>query len=274
MLKAQPVRTDKPVERSVVVKHHLPPTDMPAYDAPASPSPAAAVRVKPHWTPAVQQSVYFRDAARGPFPIDDVVIHPSPESVVVASLPDRSQVVATEPNEIDETLGLAPIVSPDSVKRPSPFARLISTALPPTGDSPVVRSASGQNPSQTKTTAGEPPHQPAPPVMTSDVSRDQPVKPARSQAATPRKLPGAEFGTGTVMSFKLKDGLALIEFNTDSSLPAGSVLRVYHQYALVAKKAVCDLQVIESEHGQAVAVAYGRSQLSDLSVGDRAVVLQ
>jgi hypothetical protein len=110
--------------------------------------------------------------------------------------------------------------------------------------------------------------------MTSDVSLDQPAKPVRPKAAAPRQLPGAEFGTGSVASIRLKDGTALIEFNTDSSLPAGSLLRVYHQYALVAKKAVCDLQVIESENGKAIAVAHGSSQLSDLAVGDRAVVLQ
>jgi hypothetical protein len=110
--------------------------------------------------------------------------------------------------------------------------------------------------------------------MTSDVSLDQPAKLARPKAATPRQLPGAEFGTGSVTSVRLKDGMAVIEFNTDASLPAGAVIRAYHQYALVAKKAVCDLQVVESENGKAVAIAYGRSQLSDLSVGDRAVVLQ
>jgi hypothetical protein len=110
--------------------------------------------------------------------------------------------------------------------------------------------------------------------MTSDVSLDQPAKSTRPKAKTPRQLPGAEFGTGTVTSVRLKDGIALIEFDTDTSLPAGSLLRAYHQYALVGKKAVCDLQVVESENGKAVAVARGKSQLSDLAVGDRAVILQ
>jgi hypothetical protein len=275
MLKAQPVKSGKPAESSVIVKHRLPPISAPAYDAPASTPPTATVRVTPHWTPvAVQQTVFIRDTFRGPFPIDDAVVDPSPESIVVVSLPDRDQHVASKPSEIDETLGLAPIVSPDSVRRPLAKAQFIPSSLPAAGGAPVVLPASVQKPSRVKTTATELPHQAAPPVMTSDVSLDQPVKPARPKAAAPRQLPGAEFGTGTVTSIKLKDGLAVIEFNTDSSLPAGSLVRVYHQYALVTKKAVCDLQVIESEDGKAVAIAYGKSQLSDLAVGDRAAVLQ
>ena len=73
---------------------------------------------------------------------------------------------------------------------------------------------------------------------------------------------------------RLVESMALIEFNTDASLPEGSLLRAYHQYALITKKAVCDLQVIESENGKAVVVAHGKSQLSDLAVGDQGVVLQ
>src|SRR5207248_1511210 len=36
MIKAQPVRSNKPAETSVVVKHRLPPIAAPAYDAPAA----------------------------------------------------------------------------------------------------------------------------------------------------------------------------------------------------------------------------------------------
>jgi hypothetical protein len=273
MIKAQPVRSNKPAETSVVVKHRLPPIAAPAYDAPAAPV-TAPIRVTPHWTPAIQQSVYFHDAARGPFPIDELVINPSPANVVVASLPDRGQVVPSAPGEIDETLGLAPIVSPDSIARPAAKAQLIPSSLPAAGGAAVVLPASARKPSRSKSAEAEPAHQAAPPFMTSDVSVDQPAKSTRPKPATPRQIPGAEFGTGTVTSVRLKDGLAVIEFNTEASLPAGSVLRAYHQYALVAKKAVCDLQVVESENGKAVAIVYGRSQLSDLSIGDRAVVLQ
>jgi hypothetical protein len=274
MLKAQPSRNAKPAEKSVAFTRPLPPIDETAYEAPAAAPASMPIRVTPHWTPTVQQSVYFRDTAGGPFPINHVVINPSPESVVVVSLPDRNQVVASKPSAIDETLGLAPIVAPDSVKRPYTSARLIPSAPPSASGAPVVLPASVRRPSASKTTASEPTHQAASPVLTSDVSLDQPAKPALPKAAAPRQLPGAEFGTGSVTSIRLKDGTALIEFNTDSSLPAGSLVRVYHQYALVAKKAVCDLQVIESENGRAVAIAHGRSQLSDVAVGDRAVVLQ
>jgi hypothetical protein len=274
MIKAQPAKSEKPAQSAVVVTHPLPPIDEPAYDAPASTAAAATVRVTPHWTPAaVQQTVFLRESVRGALPINEIVVNPSPENVVVASLPDRNQLVASEPAEIDETLGLAPIVSPDSVKRRSPKAQLIPSA-PSTGGTQVVLPASLQKPSRSNAASSEPTYQPAPQVMTSDVSLDQPAKPARPKAVTSRQIPGAEFGAGTVTSVRLKDGLALIEFNTDASLPAGSLLRAYHQYALVSRKAVCDLQVIESENGKAVAVANGKSQISDLAVGDRALVLQ
>jgi hypothetical protein len=228
----------------------------------------------PHWTPAVQQSVYFRDGARGPFPIDNTVVNPTPETVFVTSLPERNKLVASAPDEIDETLGLAPVVSPDSVRRPSVAAQLIPNTSASSRGAAVVMPASVPLPPKAQAPAIDQSPEPTPPVMTSDVSLDQPAKSSRPKSTGPRQLPGAEFGTGTVTSVRIKDGMALIAFNTEGSLPAGSVVRAYHQYALIAKKAVCDLQVVESENGKAVVVAYGSSQLSDLSVGDRAVVLQ
>ena len=57
-------------------------------------------------------------------------------------------------------------------------------------------------------------------------------------------------------------------------MPAGSLVRVYHVYALVGKKAVCDLEVVRGQDGIAAAVPREGSSLSQISVGDEAIVLR
>jgi len=77
-----------------------------------------------------------------------------------------------------------------------------------------------------------------------------------------------------VTSVRLKDGLALLEFANDAAVPPGSLLRAYHEYALTGKTAVCDLEVVRGEGGMAAAMARQGSELTALSVGDRAIVLR
>src|SRR5262249_17663324 len=89
-----------------------------------------------------------------------------------------------------------------------------------------------------------------------------------------RVIPGAQFGTGMVKSVRLKEGVAYLEFVSDAPLPAGSVIRAYHEYALSGKTPICDLEVVRDDDGLAVAVARPGSDLTYLAVGDRAIVLR
>jgi hypothetical protein len=283
LMKAQPIKSTKPAESAFVVKDPLPLVDESAYDAPTPTStstPATApFRGKPHWTPttvdqSVEQSVFMRNPFRDPLPTDEAVTDAARENLIAAFLPDRNQVAASKPAEIDETVGLAPIVSPDAVKRSSAKSKRSPNSPPSSGAATVVLPVSVQVPSQGQTSASELSRQPEPPHYAADVSLTQLAKPARPKALAPRQSPAAEFGTGTVTRVLLKDRVVLIEFNTNASLPAGSLLRAYHRHASATKKAVCDLQVVESENGKAIAIAHSQGQLSDLAVGDRAVVLQ
>lgn len=101
---------------------------------------------------------------------------------------------------------------------------------------------------------------------------------ADSQPRTTRRplppLPGAEFGTGSVLSIRPKDNLVVLQFAEGAAVPAGSLVRVYHQYALAGKKAVCDLEVLRGENGIAAAVPREGSSLAQISVGDEAIVLR
>ena len=86
--------------------------------------------------------------------------------------------------------------------------------------------------------------------------------------------PGAEFGIGMVKSVRLKEGVAYLEFSNDAPVPAGSVIRAYHEYAISGKTPICDLEVVRVEGGLAVAIARPGSELINLAVGDRALVLR
>jgi hypothetical protein len=89
-----------------------------------------------------------------------------------------------------------------------------------------------------------------------------------------RVLPGEKFGTGTIASVRLRDGVAMIEFDSTEAVPAGSIIRAYHTYFLTNKKTVGDLEVIRTEGNVAIAVPYNGGQLAALTVGDEAIVLR
>ena len=89
-----------------------------------------------------------------------------------------------------------------------------------------------------------------------------------------RELPGEKFGTGSIGSVRLREGVAMIEFDTADSVPAGSIIRAYHEYAFAARKNVGDLQVIRTEGRVAIAVPYNGSELTAFTVGDQAIVLR
>jgi hypothetical protein len=124
---------------------------------------------------------------------------------------------------------------------------------------------------------------PATPVSSRRSANQTAPAPKAPAAAKPKpnqhskvehKLPGDEFGVGTISSVRFKDGLAIVEFGGERAVPAGSILRAYHQFALTGNSAVCDLEVVDGQQGQAIAIARRGSQITSLTVGDRAVVLQ
>ena len=52
------------------------------------------------------------------------------------------------------------------------------------------------------------------------------------------------------------------------------MLRAYHSYALGNRKAVCDLEIVSSQPGIAIAQPRSGSTLARLAVGDEAIVLR
>jgi len=124
--------------------------------------------------------------------------------------------------------------------------------------------------------------QPAAPQNDSAVQKASTSEPQSAESKRPREkipfsqriIPGAEFGIGMVKSVRLKEGVAYLEFSNDAPVPAGSVIRAYHEYAISGKTPICDLEVVRVEGGLAVAIARPGSELINLAVGDRALVLR
>lgn len=245
-----------------------------------APATEQTVRVNPHWKPSDEPSVFVRSAAGGALPSEDPTVRPTPENVVVTSLPQRKGVVA-HTAKFDATMGLAPIVSRASMTRLPPVDvsqqhAASSPAVPapplPTA-APVVSPVSMSRPQSILVEpAGSTRDSGPAPVLT---NRD-PAQPAakKQTRAMPRQLPGSQFGSGTISSVRIKEGTAIVSFETAQSVPAGSIIRAYHYYALTGKKPACDLIVVEGGEGQVTAIPNGSSRLTDLSVGDQAVVLQ
>jgi hypothetical protein len=208
-------------------------------------------RPTPHWSPlAHEPSVFFRSPAGEPQPLDEL----SAEAFAPAVALDESQPPAEN---------FAPIV----------------TRLPPVEDLPAQH--------QLVNAELAPPPLPdrglqATPVSVRRPARQSenaaPQKPAATKkaarAAAQRKLPGQEFGVGTVTSVRFKEGLAILEFENSALVPAGSIIRAYHEFALTGKSPVCDLEVVDGGDGRTVAVARSGHELTTLNVGDRAIVLQ
>lgn len=247
-----------------------------------APSAEQSVRVNPHWkTSDEPQSVFFPAGASGPLPIEDPSVKPTPDNVVVTSLPVRKGVTA-QPAKLDATMGLAPIVTRASMTRLPPVENFNQhqptssqgiPAPPLPSSAAVISPVSMSRPRSAHVEpAGSTKDQSPAAVRTSGESSQPDAK--KQTKSMPRQLPGSQFGTGVVSSVRMKEGTAIVEFETAESVPNGSILRAYHFYALTGKRPVCDLLVIDSGEGHAVAVVNGKSQLTDLSVGDHAVVLQ
>jgi hypothetical protein len=218
----------------------------------------------PHWTPGkVERSVYFVPPARGPLPIDE----PIPNSSAIAG-----------PLRIDGRIGVSPIMTNASLTRLPPVDGPMTEPVPRPPLPPVATPAipvSTRKP-QTPLMNGDigAPSVLSPPATPPAKSADQQKRSKPAVPAAQRQIPGAQFGTGMVTSIRIKEGLALFEFANDAAVPPGSVLRAYHEYALTGKTAVCDLEVVRGEGGVAAAVPRSGSELTALSIGDRAIVLR
>jgi hypothetical protein len=205
----------------------------------------------PHWTVGSKAPTVFISKPIEPAkPIAPAAKTESKDASAEAPRPTaappagQSQMAAQPP----ETL--APIVPAAAMRR-----------LPPTEEAPVLA------PPSESTTRRE-----AAPV--SFISRAAPAAQPLEASKQRREIPGAKFGTGTIGSVRLRDGVVMIEFDTNESLPAGSIIRAYHEYAFAARKTVGDLQVVRSEGHVAIAVPYNGSELTAFTVGDQAIVLR
>ena len=149
-------------------------------------------------------------------------------------------------------------------------------AAPPTSVPPGASAASASTKLSPVVATAAP--LPAPGTAAEVRTTEPAPHPAPSRSASPRHplppLPGAQFGTGSVLSIRPKDQLVVLQFAPGTAVPTGSLVRVYHEYALVGKKAVCDLEVVRGQDGIAAAVPREGSSLSQISVGDEAIVLR
>jgi hypothetical protein len=170
------------------------------------------------------------------------------QSAKPAIAPVASQPQATAQNA--ETL--APIIPASAMRR-----------LPPPDDAPPaaqpLAAAAGAR-REAAPVAFESPAAPA----------SRPIEASKQR----RELPGEKFGAGTIGSVRLRDGVAMIEFDSTDGVPPGSIIRAYHEYAFAARKTVGDLQVIRTEGRVAIAVPYNGSELTAFTVGDQAIVLR
>lgn len=153
--------------------------------------------------------------------------------------------------------GLAPATVPPATAPASSAPTALRSAMPVAATAALPADAGGMTASSTTQ-----------PAAATRASRPQ----------TPRRplppLPGAQYGTGSVLSVRAKDNLVVLQFAPGSAVPAGSLVRVYHEYALAGKKAVCDLEVVRGENGIAAAVPREGNALAQVSAGDEAIVLR
>jgi hypothetical protein len=216
----------------------------------------------PHWSVGSKAPTVFISQPIAPAKPIDSSRATAPVGKAETSAPpaELRQASATTPVPANaaakEAEHLAPIVPASAMRR-----------LPPTDDAPQP------------TASSQPLAQPAKfvsrrlPAITSDAPA-KPIAASKQRAGQRRELPGEKFGAGTVGSVRLRDGVAMVEFDSNESVPPGSIIRTYHAYAFADKKAAGDLEVIRSEGNVAIGVPYNGCQLSSLTVGDQAIVLR
>jgi hypothetical protein len=113
-------------------------------------------------------------------------------------------------------------------------------------------------------------------VVGSQGTHQTPATAAPQQiAAQPRPQPTFEqYGPAVAASVDLRNNQATISFPNGDTVPVGSILRGYHNYAFSGKQAVGDFIVIQSTAGFAIVRAHGTTKLNKLITGDDLIVLQ
>jgi len=221
-------------------------------EAPASPTTRPFATTTPHWTVGSKAPTVF--ISKPIEPAKPIVPGAKTESPKPPSESRQASVpaVLSAPPATKPAENLAPIISAAEMRR-----------LPPTDDAPLPQPTAARHEAT-----------PAAMFVAEPAPAAKPIDPARQRAGQRRELPGEKFGAGTVASVRLRDGVAMVEFDTADSVPPGSIIRAYHAYAFAARKTVGDLEVIRSEGNVAVAVPHNGTELTALTVGDQAIVLR
>jgi hypothetical protein len=243
--------TEKERPRSPPVTNSAPQVDQ--GKVPATTASLPFTGSTPHWTVGSKAPTVFISK-----PIEPAKpIVPAKTSEASNAAPADSKhapaPVTTQPQMAAQTEPLAPIIPASAMRR-----------LPPTDDTPPAPVAPAAAPAARREAAPVTFVSPAAPAA-------RPIEAAKKQR---REIPGEKFGTGTIGSVRLRDGVAMIEFDAADSVPTGSIIRAYHEYAFSARKTVGDLQVIRTEGHVAVAIPYNGSELTAFTVGDQAIVLR
>lgn len=272
----QEVQRQASLPRTVVAQPAAPATTQPA------PAPAQPV-TKPAKTPSPQQSsrrtAIQPNAAQPPVVISKPVDPARPIAPQAATArPVPSPVAMQQPRSVVSR------PASQATRPPENFAPIVSAAeirrLPPPDD--VVQPASATVPPLQKVVEA-----PAPKAILVSQSTPQPVRVpqtivklarpigvAQPLSADRQPQPGEKFGAGTVASIRLNDGVAILEFAAAEMVPGGAIVRTYHDHTAGDTRAVCDLKVVSTAGGVAVAVPHNGGELSALAIGDQAIVLR
>jgi len=198
----------------------------------------------------------------------------NPKAVAVTRIDHVASIVPQQRASADAGMKVSPIIRSATLTRLPPIDGQAIEAIP---SPPLPAVGTPAMPVSTRRLPQPAASQTDPAVQKASISEPHGVELKRPRAKVPfsqRIIPGAEFGTGMVKSVRLKEGVAYLEFSTDAPVPAGSVIRAYHEYAISGKTPICDLEVVRQEGGIAVAVPRSGSELINLAVGDRALVLR
>jgi len=242
--------------------NELPPVISGPTAATEGPSQPLFARETPHWNPT-----NIRACAANRLQKAQAVLADAPSSIAATSDNQRS--------DSDGGIKLSPSVRSATLTRLPPIDGSSNDMVPapplPAAGTPALPVSTRRPPMP-----AQPPADSAVQQASSSESegRAESKRPRVKIPFSQRVIPGAQFGTGMVKSVRLKEGVAYLEFSNDTPVPAGSVIRAYHEYAISGKTPICDLEVLRDEGGLAVVIARPGSELTNLAVGDRALVLR
>jgi hypothetical protein len=243
-----------------------------ANETPAVPSSASILDSKPIRPLFAAETPHWNPTNVRPSPANRLQ---TVRATAGASLSGIASATAIEKSPPDNGMKVSPLVRSATLTRLPPIDSLANDAVP----SPPLPTAGTPAMSVSTRHIGLPAAAQADPAVqrASTSESENKAEPQRSHGKVPfsqRTIPGAQFGTGVVKSVRLKEGVAYLEFSSNAAVPPGSVIRAYHEYAITGKTPICDLEVIRDDGGVAAAIARPGSELMNLAIGDRAIVLR